>query len=357
MTNFIGEVRRTGNGLLLRVCIIAAIGGLLFGYDTGVISGALLYIKKDLDANDFQQEAIVAAVLLGAMLGAACSGYLADRISRKWTKVISGSVYFVGAIGCALAVNAPMLIGFRLLLGFAVGTASFVSPLYISEMAPPRIRGGLVSFNQLAVTSGILVAYLTNYAFQDLAGNWRWMLGVAAIPGAALAVGMLSVPHTPRWLVSADAPRKAREVLARLRSGDPDADVDAELRDIEEANDEEHRASPRDLLRPSLRPVLIVGVVLALAQQFVGVNTVIYYAPSVRSVAMSACTITNWGANFVVAQTFLTLGNLITRQGVFYLYAGLAVASSVFFMLKVPETRGRSLEDVQRELTGAQVRN
>lgn len=458
-TNFVGEVRRTGNALLLRVCIIAAIGGLLFGYDTGVISGALLYIKKDLHATDFEQEAIVAAVLLGATVGAACSGYLADRISRKWTKVISGTIYFAGAIGCALAVNAAMLIGFRFLLGFAVGTASFVSPLYISEMAPPRIRGGLVSFNQLAITSGILVAYLTNYAFQGFSANWRWMLGVAAIPGAALAVGMLTVPHTPRWLVSASHPDQSRDVLERLRSGDDDADVDAELHDIEEANDKERRASPRDLLRPALRPMLIVGVVLALAQQFVGVNTVIYYAPTiladtglsnsgslartvlvgvtnvaftvvavllldrvgrrkllmtgtvgiivglltlavyftsatlqqhagyvaligllvfiasfaiglgpvfwlmiseifpvgVRSIAMSACTIANWCANFVVAQTFLTLGNLITREGVFYLYAGLAVASSVFFLRKVPETRGRSLEDIQRDLAGAQA--
>jgi sugar porter (SP) family MFS transporter len=411
MTGFIGEVRRTGNGLLLRVSVIAAIGGLLFGYDTGVISGALLYIKKDLNAGDFEQEAIVAAVLLGAMIGAAGAGYLADRISRKWTKVISGTVYMVGAIGCALAVNAPMLIGFRLLLGIAVGTASFVSPLYISEMAPPRIRGGLVSFNQLAITSGILIAYLTNYAFQNVTGDWRWMLGVAAVPGAALAVGMLSVPQTPRWLVNADLPQKARNVLARLRSGDHDADIDAELSDIKEANDKETAASVRELLRPALRPMLIVGLVLALAQQFVGVNTVIYYAPTIladtgistsgslartvlvgvtnvvftvlavllldrvgrrkllltgtvgmiagllllavyftsamlqeragylalagllvfiasfaiglgpvfwlmiseifpigiRSVAMAACTITNWAANFIVAQTFLSL--------------------------------------------------
>jgi MFS family permease len=250
MTGFIGEVRRTGNGLLLRVSVIAAIGGLLFGYDTGVISGALLYIKKDLNAGDFEQEAIVAAVLLGAMIGAAGAGYLADRISRKWTKVISGTVYMVGAIGCALAVNAPMLIGFRLLLGIAVGTASIVSPLYISEMAQPRIRGGLVSFNQLAITSGILIAYLTNYAFQNVTGDWRWMLGVAAVPGAALAVGMLSVPQTPRWLVNADLPQKARNVLARLRSGDHDADIDAELSDIKEANDKETAASVRELLPP-----------------------------------------------------------------------------------------------------------
>ncbi|KUI12337.1 MFS transporter [Mycobacterium lehmannii] len=454
MSGFITEVRRTGNGLLLRVCIIAAIGGLLFGYDTGVISGALLYIKTDLHANDFEQEAIVAAVLLGAMCGAAASGYLADRISRRWTKVLSGTVYLVGALGCAFAISAPMLIGFRFLLGLAVGTASFVSPLYISEMAPPRIRGGLVSFNQLAITSGILVAYLVNFGFKDLDANWRWMLGVAALPGAVLAVGMLSVPQTPRWLVEAGRKDKAREVLRRLRSGDRDADIDDELAGIEQASEQEGKASIRDLIRPGLRPMLIVGLVLALAQQFVGVNTVIYYAPTilsdtgmsaggalartvfvgvtnvvftivavllldrvgrrkllitgtigmivglltlavyfawgtlqqnagylalvalmvfiasfaiglgpvfwlmiseifpigVRSKAMAVCTIVNWGANFIVAQTFLTLGNLITRQGVFFLYAALAGLALLVFARWVPETRGRSLEDIQAEL-------
>ena len=137
-------------------------------------------------------------MLLGAMFGAAASGYLADRVSRCWTKVISGTVYFGAALGCALSVNADTLIAFRFVLGLAVGTASFVSPLYISEMAPPRIRGGLVSFNQLAITSGILIAYLTNYAFQHVPGDWRWMLGVAAAPGAALAVGT-ATPAAWTW--------------------------------------------------------------------------------------------------------------------------------------------------------------
>lgn len=459
VTNFVGEIRQTGNWLLLRVCIIAAIGGLLFGYDTGVISGALLYIRQDLHANDFEQEAIVAAVLLGAMAGAACSGYLADRISRRWTKVIAGTVYFLGAIGCALSLSAPMLIGFRFLLGLAVGTASFVAPLYIAEMAPPRIRGGLVSFNQLAITTGILVAYLINFAFKDFPGNWRWMLGVAAVPGAALAIGMLSVPQTPRWLVSAGRVQEATDVLTRLRSGDPHADVNREMDDITEASRRERQVSVRDLARPSIRPLLVIGLVLALAQQFVGVNTVIYYAPTilahtgmsnsdalartvligvtdvvftvvavllldrvgrrkllitgtvgilcgllvlavyfwsptlqqhagylalvgllifiasfaiglgpvfwlmiseifpvgVRSKAMAVCTIANWGANFIVAQTFLTLTEVIGRQGVFFAYAAIAVLSLIFFVRKVPETKGRSLEDMQAQLTGGRT--
>ncbi|MGH3471910.1 MAG: sugar porter family MFS transporter, partial [Nocardioidaceae bacterium] len=280
---FVKEIRETGNGLLIRVCVIAAIGGLLFGYDTGVISGALLFIKSDLHANTFEQQAIVAVLLLGAMCGALISGYLADHISRKWTKVISGSVYIIGALGCALSVSVPMLIGFRFLLGLSVGTASFVAPLYISEVAPPSVRGGLVSFNQLAITSGILIAYLVNFAFQGFTDNWRWMLAVAAIPGAALAIGMLTVPQTPRWLVNDGQKEKARDVLTKLREGDADADVDQEMQDIEEANDQERGAKVRHLVRPKLRPMLFVGLALAIFQQFVGVNTVIYYAPTILS--------------------------------------------------------------------------
>ncbi len=454
MANFVSEVKETGNGLLIRISVIAAIGGLLFGYDTGVISGALLYIKKDLHAGTFEQQAIVAVLLLGAMLGALASGYLADRISRKWTKVISGTVYVVGALGCAFSVNAEMLIGFRFILGLSVGTASFVSPLYISEVSPPRVRGGLVSFNQLAIVSGILLAYLANYGFKDFPQEWRWMLGAAAIPGAVLAVGMLTVPRTPRWLMLNGQEDKARDVLERLRAGDENADVDEEMDNIREANEQERGASVRDLTKPKFRPLLVVGVGLALAQQFVGVNTVIYYAPTilsdtgmqnsaalastvivgvtnlvftmgavllldrvgrrkllltgtvgaglslallgayftsstlqdnygwlaltglvmfiasfaiglgpvfwlmiseifpvgVRGPAMATCTIVNWGANFLVAQTFLSLTHLITRQGVFFLYTAFAVVSVVFFAARVPETRGRSLEDIQEEL-------
>jgi sugar porter (SP) family MFS transporter len=365
-------------------------------------------------------------------------------------------VYVVGALGCAFAVSAPMLIGFRFLLGLSVGTASFVSPLYISEVSPPRVRGGLVSFNQLAIVSGILLAYIVNYAFQGFTDQWRWMLGVAAIPGAVLAIGMLTVPRTPRWLMLRGHDGEARSVLERLREGDEDADVDAEVRDIEEANEKERGATVRRLVKPALRPMLAVGIVLAIAQQFVGVNTVIYYAPTilsdtgmgnsaalagtlivgvtnlvftivavalldkvgrrallltgtvglllgllvlgvyfssstlqhdygwlalaglvlfmasfaiglgpvfwlmiseifpvgVRSKAMSVCTIANWGANFLVAQTFLTLSGAISRQGVFFLYAGLAVLSLAFFALRVPETKGKSLEDIQADLGG-----
>ncbi len=283
MAGFISEMRRSGNGLLVRVSVIAAIGGLLFGYDTGVISGALLYIKGDLHVGTFAQQAIVSALLLGAMLGAALSGYLADAISRKWTKVLSGSVYVAGALGCAFSVNAPMLIGFRFLLGVSVGTASFVAPLYISEVSPPKVRGGLVSFNQLAVTSGILLAYIVDFLLKGVTDNWRWMLGVAVIPGAALAIGMFTVPHSPRWLAGQGRDEEARAVLIRLRAGDRGADVDGELDDVRRAREQEGTTRVRDLLSAHIRPLLVVGLGLALFQQFVGINTVIYYAPTILS--------------------------------------------------------------------------
>ena len=454
MSGFVREMRSSGNGVLVRVSAIAAIGGLLFGYDTGVISGALLFIKSDLHASTFEQQAIVAVLLLGAMVGALISAYLADRLGRKWTKVVSGSVYVVGALGCAFSATAPMLIGFRFLLGLSVGTASFVAPLYISEVAPPRVRGGLVSFNQLAITSGILLAYIVNFALKGVTDEWRWMLGLAAIPGAVLAVGMLTVPRTPRWLAMKHRDDEAREVLETLRAGDEDADVDAELDEIQEENERERKTRVRELFTGRLRPMLLIGLALAIAQQFVGVNTVIYYAPTilsdtglgnsaalaqtvavgvtnvvftivavllldrlgrrallltgtagllvalvvlgvyfssstlqsdygwvalaglllfiaafavglgpvfwlmiseifpigVRSKAMSVCTIANWGANFLVAQTFLSLSNAISRQGVFFLYAVLAVASLAFFARKIPETKNRSLEEIQEEV-------
>ncbi len=454
---FVRGMRESGNGLLLRICVIAAIGGLLFGYDTGVISGALLYIKDDLHAGELAQEWIVSSLLVGACVGAVASGYLADAISRKWTKVISGCVYVVGALGCAFAVNVPMLIGARVVLGLSVGTASFVAPLYISEVSPPRVRGGLVSFNQLAVTCGILLSYLVNFAFKDVDHNWRWMLGVAVIPGAVLAVGMLTVPQTPRWLMTKGREGEARSVLERLRSDDPNADIEQEIEDIKEANRTEDATKLSDLVHAKIRPLLWIGIGLAVFQQFVGINTVIYYAPTiladtgltksssvtqtvfvgitnvvftviavllldkvgrrrllltgtvvltlalvllgvyftsdslqqnapylalvalllyiaafaiglgpvfwlmiseifpvgVRSKAMSVSTVANWGANLLVASTFLTLGSAITRQGTFYLYAVLGVLAVVFFAARVPETRGRSLEEIQRDLTGA----
>ncbi|HET6550789.1 MAG TPA: MFS transporter, partial [Solirubrobacter sp.] len=189
---FLREAFSGRNRFVLRLAIIAALGGFLFGYDTGVISGALLFIKDDLHASEFQQQAFVGALLIGAVVGAILSGYSADALSRRWTKVVSGTIYVVAAIGSGLAQDATQLIVARFVLGIAVGTASFVSPMYISELAPKRIRGGVTSFNQLMVVSGILAAYIVNWALKGIDDEWRWMLGLGALLIGAVVGAILS---------------------------------------------------------------------------------------------------------------------------------------------------------------------
>jgi sugar porter (SP) family MFS transporter len=276
--SFLSELVSGRNRFVLRLAIIAAIGGFLFGYDTGVISGALLFISKSLGASQFDQQAFVGSLLIGAVVGAILSGFSADALSRRRTKIISGTIYVVGALGSAFSQTATELIVARFVLGIAVGTASFVSPMYISELAPKRIRGGVTSFNQLMVVCGIFVAYIVNWALKGTADNWRWMLGLGAIPGAALAIGMFFQPFSPRWLIQQGREDEARDVLHRARNDDDD-DVEGEIEEIKEAAGKE--GGVREVWRPAVRPLVAVGLALAVAQQFIGVNTVIYYAPTI----------------------------------------------------------------------------
>jgi sugar porter (SP) family MFS transporter len=452
------EAENTGRGFLrealdnralLGVAIIAAIGGFLFGYDTGVIGGAMLFMKKDLGLHTHgQQQLTVAILLLGAITGAAISGWSADHFSRRRTKILSGSVYVTGALGVAFAQSYWQALAGRFWLGLAVGTASFVSPMYIAELVPPRIRGGVVSFNQLMVTLGILAAYIVDWGFSGFANNWRWMFGIAVIPGAALAIGMFFMPHSPRWLVEQGREDDARGVLERFRHDS----VDEELQEIKDVAASE--ASLRDLFKKGVRRMLVVGVGLAVFQQIVGINTVIYYAPTIlkfagqqntgaltqsvyigltnvvftvvaillldklgrrffllggtailtaalvglgvffefagvrhavpwlalaclltyimgfavglgpvfwlmiseifpiqmRGPAMAVCTMFNWGLNFAIAYTFLTLTDVLTKGGTFWLYAFFGVCALVFFTTLVPETKDRSLEQIQSDL-------
>ncbi|MDQ6884960.1 MAG: sugar porter family MFS transporter [Candidatus Dormibacteraeota bacterium] len=448
---FIEGVFKSGNRYVGGIALIAALGGFLFGYDTGVIGGALLYIKTDfhLDAN--QQQAVVASILAGAALGAIISGYLADKISRKWTKCLAGSIYVIGAIAASASQNYFELIAARFWLGLAVGCASFVAPMYIAEQVTAKMRGGMVSFNQLMIVSGILLAYISDWALKGVPGNWRWMFGIAAIPGLALAIGMVFVPHTPRWLASKGRDDEAREVLRRTRDRE---DVEDELEEIKAVA--KQKAGLRDLLRPAIRPLLLVGVGLAIFQQVVGINTVIYYSPTIlsftglqaggaltqalfigvtnvvftivaillldtlgrrfllilgtvcltialvslgfyfrlpylqqhahflalfslmfyiagfaiglgpvfwlliaeiyplriRASAMAVATFFNWAFNFGVSYTFLTLIHYVTRAGAFWFYAFLGICALVFFWRFVPETKDRSLEQIEKAITG-----
>ena len=428
---------------------ISALGGLLFGYDTGVISGALLFIQEDFQLTPFLQGFVVSSLLVGAMVGAIGCGPLTDRLGRRWVILLAAVIFAVGAVAAALAPNAAFLVGARIVLGLAVGLASVIVPLYIAEMAPPDIRGLLVALNQLMITVGILVSYLVNYAFSP-SHNWRMMLGLAVVPALVLFVGMLFLPESPRWLVSQNLTDRARGVLGRIRGG---SGVEEEIRDIQEAESQEE-AGWGELLRPWVRPVLVVGILLNFLGQASGINTIIYFAPTifestgfaasasilatagigvinvlmtvvgmnlvdrvgrkpllltglvgmalslgvlglaflisglsgavswiavgcllvyiasfavsigvvifiipseifplkVRGSAMGACLLTNWGTNFVITLTFLSLIQAIGRPGTFWLYALVCVVFWLFTYFFIPETKGRSLEDIEKDL-------
>lgn len=256
---------------------VAALGGLLFGYDTGVISGAQLFLTKEFALTSFTQELAVSSVLIGTILGALAGGRLSDGLGRRMTLIIMGIIFAVGAILTAFSPNLTLFIVFRIVVGFAIGVSSFVAPMYIAEMAPPDKRGGLVTFNQLAVTAGIAVSYWVDLAFAGAGMGWRPMFAVAAIPGAALLIGMFFMSETPRWLGKHNKWDEADKALNYLSP----QEKDKEIKSIRESMKDEQKGSLRDFFRPGLRLALIAGVGLAVLQQFVGINTVIYYAPTI----------------------------------------------------------------------------
>ncbi len=271
------SARRARRNVVLTAAI-AGLGGLLFGYDTGVIAGALLFIKGDFDLGSFAQGLVVAAVPIGAIFGAAYAGPAADRYGRRVMILLAAAVFIVGALGSAAAPGVEVLVGARIIIGVAIGLASAAAPVYISEVAPPESRGRLVSFFQLAVTIGILVAYLVGLAFDGIEG-WRWMLGLGCVPALGLAFGMWRMPQSPRWLVMTGNDYAARATLAKIRVDDPDT-IDRELEEIKESIEEKPGAWS-ELLQPVVKAALVVGVGLAILQQVTGINTVIYYAPTI----------------------------------------------------------------------------
>jgi sugar porter (SP) family MFS transporter len=428
---------------------ISALAGLLFGYDTGVISGAILFVRKDFLLSTFQEEVVVAAVLLGAVAGAAFGGKLADALGRRKLLIQVAILFIIGAIGTALAPTPTWLAIGRVVVGVAIGIASFTAPLYISEVSPPAIRGKLVSLNQLMITLGIVVSYLADYGLADKEA-WRWMFGLAAIPALILLIGLLFVPESPRWLMSRSQEDQARAVLQRIRESD---DVSSELAEIK-ADLSLQEGGWRELLNVSLRRPLIIGIGLAIFQQFTGINTVIYYAPTIfqlaglhsasaailatvgvgvvnvlltivalrlidrvgrrplllyglvgmvislgvlgaaflfassssivawmavislavyvacfaiglgpvfwlliseiyplkiRGRAMGVATMMNWGSNLIVALTFLSLLHSLGRSATFWLYAVIGIIAWFFVYRLVPETKGRTLEQIDAE--------
>jgi MFS transporter, SP family, galactose:H+ symporter len=258
------------------VAATAALAGLLFGFDTGVISGAILFIKGEFGLTPFTEELLVSAALIGAVCGSILSGRITDLIGRKRALLITAGIFTIGSLLCAIATNTAVLIMGRIAIGVAIGVASYTAPLYIGEMAPPKLRGGLVTLNQLAITVGILVAYIVDAAFAAN-GNWRLMFGFGIFPALALGLGIAVLPESPRWLLLHRHKEEAFKVLSRIREP---KEITPEVNDILEHAESGH-GKLADLLSPVVLRVLFCGIALAVAQQITGINTVIYYAPTI----------------------------------------------------------------------------
>lgn len=246
----------------------------------GVISGALLFIKDDIPLNSVTEGLVVASMLVGAIFGSGASGPLSDRLGRRRVVFVIAIVYIVGALILALAPSMPVLVIGRLVIGLAVGGSTAIVPVYLSEMAPTEQRGSLSSLNQLMITIGILSSYLINYAFTPIEG-WRWMLGLAVVPSLILLIGVAFMPESPRWLLEHRSEKAARDVMKLTFK---DSEIDKEIADMKEINSISE-STWNVLKSPWLRPTLIIGCIFALLQQIIGINAIIYYAPSIFSKA------------------------------------------------------------------------
>ncbi|MHB0730427.1 sugar porter family MFS transporter, partial [Roseomonas mucosa] len=444
----------SGNAFLLAITAVMAVAGFLYGYDTGIISGALLQITQEFGLGHRMQEVVTASILVGAVLGALGTGWLSERIGRRRTVMVVATVFCLGALASSLARSPLELSLSRVFLGLAVGGSSQVVPVYIAELAPAARRGRLVITFNLAIGIGILLANVVGVALHGL-WSWRMMIAVAILPAALLLLAMLRLPESPRWLVGADRPREAREVLSSVRGDERQAR--AELREIHRVARRERDAAERGwgaLAQPWLRPALVAALGVAAFTQLSGLEMIIYYTPtilagagfsqsvalwsslslavmyvimtfigrsivdrvgrrglmlvmipgtvvtllvlgglfkagmatdehawlvvgclllfmlfnaggiqvvgwllgsemfplSVRGKASSAHAATLWGSNLLVTATALSLVHYAGVHGMMWTYAALNLTSFVFVLKRVPETRGRTLEEIETSL-------
>lgn len=424
--------------------LVAAIGGLLFGFDTAVINGAIVFIKRQFGLSEPQTEIAASSLLLGCVVGASVAAFTSDRFGRKKVLLSAAALFTLSSIGAALPRDLFQFALARLLGGVAIGIASTLSPLYIAEISPAKKRGLLVSLNQLAIVSGILLSYSVNYILTGAGpSNWRWMFAIAALPSIAFLVTLLFIPESPRWLVQKGQTQEAERFLTEMVG--PQS-AWAEIEAIRAAIAEESG----DLLDPSFRKPLMVAILIALFSQFTGINTIIYYGSivflehvphqtastalwanviigainfvatiagmllidrsgrksllmsaffgmalslaavsaaihfqasgvivlifvltyvacfavgvgtgtwvlmseicptRVRGRAMAVATVFLWCGTLTVTLTFLSLVTLFSAAGVFLLYALVSVAALVFVWRGVPETKGRTLEEIEK---------
>lgn len=437
-------MKTSKRGFILVVSCVAALGGLLFGFDTAVISGAIPGITVYFGLDGYSLGWAVGAVLIGCALGAMIAGRLADRFGRRSILFVCAFLFALSGIGAGLSDSLFLFIFFRLAGGLGVGAAAMVSPMYIAEIAPADWRGRLVSLYQLAIVLGILGAYFSNYALQGIGENsWRWMFASQAAPSVLFGALLFFVPETPRWLASRNRKEEAMEVLLRMNNV-PEA---ARLMNEIEISFAGRSAAFKDVLKRGYRPALFTGILLAVFQQVTGINAVIYYAPMIfeqtggsfspllqtiaigvvnvistgvaiglvdkwgrrqllvtgcalmglmltalglcfhyhffgyylvllftlgyvaafgctlgavvwvylsemfpnriRGIALSIATLTLWIADFAVTYTFPVMTEKLGTSMIFFVYAGFCVVAFLFILRKVPETKGRSLEQAE----------
>jgi MFS transporter, SP family, arabinose:H+ symporter len=434
---------------VLFLAVVAAISGFLFGFDTAVINGVLLFLQREFALSTVQTEVAASALLLGCLLGAAGASLVGDRFGRRISLLIAAFLFAASTVVAALAHSVTVFALGRLAGGLAIGLSSVLTPVYIAEVAPARNRGRLVSMNQLAIVVGILVAYVVGWGLAGLGNtSWRWMLGVAALPAVGFFLGLLFIPESPRWLISHGQREKGRRVLARIY-GVLQADV--EVKAVEEAASGEEGSWSEVFSRAMRRP-LTIALGLAILCQITGINTVLYYGsilisqhfsgqttgtalmanviigctnlictlialycldrwgrrtmlltasagmtvalalfvvayriPSISPLVVLACilgytgffafamgpipwvviseifptkirgraasiaTSILWTGTLVVTLTFLSLIRTLGVGGTFGIYAALSAVAFVFIWKMVPETRGKTLEKIQRD--------
>src|ERR1700680_882100 len=446
-TNTLGyeeQLRKGSARYLYLPAMVAAIGGLVFGFDTAVINGAIVFIKQQFGLSDSQTEIAASSLLLGCVVGASVAAFTSDRFGRKRVLLGAAALFTISSIGAALPRDLIEFAVAGLLGGVAIGIASTLSPLYIAEISPAKKRGLLVSLNQLAIVTGILLSYSVNYLLTGAGpANWRWMFASAALPSIAFFLTLLFIPESPRWLMQKGREQEAKHFLAQIVG--PQA-ASGEIEAIRDAISEESG----DLLDPAFRKALIVAILIALFSQFTGINTIIYYGSivflehvphqtastalwanviigainfvatvagmllidrsgrkpllmtafggmalslvavsaaihfqasgvivlifvltyvacfavgvgtgtwvlmseicptRVRGRAMSVATVFLWCGTLLVTLTFLSLVNLFTAAGVFLLYAIISIAAFLFVWRGVPETKGRTLEEIEK---------
>lgn len=446
-----GHVTEKAQPKAIFACLMAALAGLMFGLDIGVISGATKFIQQEFQISDQVIEWIVSSMMAGAALGALGAGSLSAKLGRKKSLMLGAVLFVVGSVLCGLATSPTMLIFARFLLGLAIGIASFTAPLYLAEVAPENIRGSMISLYQLMITAGILIAFLSNTAF-SYHEAWRWMLGIIAIPGVLFLIGVFALPDSPRWLIMAGRKEEAIKVLHKLR-GDEKV-IQQEVAEIEEQLKVPQKGWSLFKENANFRRSVGLGVLLQVVQQFTGMNVVMYYAPRIfegmgydtaaqmwftaavgltnvlatfiaiflvdkwgrkpilytgfvvmavglgvvgsmlgagnlshgqqtftvvmllifivgfamsagpliwtlcsevqplkgRDFGIGCSTFTNWIANMIVGATFLTMLGTLGQGTTFWIYAGLNVVFIFLVFLLVPETKGVTLERIERNL-------